>query len=144
MDRQELSDSVWARIELHLPGKESDPGRSGRDNRLFVEAILWLARSGAYWRVLPGHFGKWNSVYQRFNRWCRAGVWERFFEALSHDPGFEYVLVDSTIVRAHQHSAGAQKKPVEPKTEQDVLWTCTGLVPVTISLRHLWPRMRAG
>lgn len=68
MDRQELSDSVWARIEPHLPGKKSDPGRSGRDNRLFVEAILWLARSGAHWRVLPGRFGKWNSVYQRFNR----------------------------------------------------------------------------
>jgi len=115
MDRQELSDNVWARIEPHLPGKESDPGRSGRDNRLFVEAILWLARSGAHWRVLPGTFGKWNSVYQRFNRWCRDGVWERLFEALSHDPDFEYVLVDSTIVRAHQHSAGAQKKPVDPK-----------------------------
>jgi putative transposase len=116
MDRQELSDSVWERIEPHLPGKASDPGRSGRDNRLFVEAILWLARSGAHWRVLPGTFGKWNSVYQRFNRWCRDGVWERLFEALSHDPDFEYVLVDSTIVRAHQHSAGAQKKPINPKT----------------------------
>lgn len=115
MDRQELSDSVWSRMEPHLPGKASDPGRSGRDNRLFVEAILWLARSGAHWRVLPGEFGKWNSIYQRFNRWCRDGVWERLFKALSHDPDFEYVLVDSTIVRAHQHSAGAQKKPVDPK-----------------------------
>jgi len=115
MDRQELSDIVWSRMEPHLPGKASDPGRSGRDNRLFVEAILWLARSGAHWRVLPGEFGKWNSIYQRFNRWCRDGVWERLFKALSHDPDFEYVLVDSTIVRAHQHSAGAQKKPVDPK-----------------------------
>ena len=115
MDRQELSDSIWARVEPHLPGKVSDPGRTGRDNRLFVEAILWLARSGAHWRVLPPEFGKWNSVYQRFNRWCRDGVWERLFKALSQDPDFEYVLVDSTIVRAHQHSAGAQKKPVDPK-----------------------------
>ena len=116
MERAEMSDSVWERIEPHLPGKAGDPGRSGRDNRLFVEAILWLARSGAHWRVLPEAFGKWNSVYQRFNRWCRDGVWERLFEALSYDPDFEYVLVDSTIVRAHQHSAGAQKKPVNPKT----------------------------
>jgi transposase len=115
MDRQELSDSVWARIEPHLPGKVSDPGRTGRDNRLFVEAILWLARSGAHWRVLPPEFGKWNSVYQRFNRWCRDGVWERLFKALSYDPDFEYVLVDSTIVRAHQHSAGAPKKAINPK-----------------------------
>jgi putative transposase len=74
MDRQELSDSVWDQIEAHLPGKASAPGRTGRDNRLFVKAVLWLARSGAHWRVLPGAFGKWNSVYQRFNRWCRDGV----------------------------------------------------------------------
>lgn len=115
MERQELNDALWSRIEPHLPGKASDPGRTGRDNRLFVEAVLWLARSGAHWRVLPPTFGKWNSVYQRFNRWCRDGVWERLFDVLSHDADFEYVLVDSTIVRAHQHSAGAQKKAVDPK-----------------------------
>ena len=110
MDRQELSDAVWARIEPHLPGKVSDPGRTGRDNRLFVEAILWLARSGAHWRVLPAEFGKWNSVYQRFNRWCRDGVWERLFNALADNPDWEYLLIDSTIIRAHQHSAGAPKR----------------------------------
>ncbi len=109
MDR-ELSDAVWSRIEAHLPGKASDPGRTGKDNRLFVEAILWLARSGAHWRVLPVEYGKWNSVYQRFNRWCRDGVWERLFEALIDTPDWNYVLVDSTIVRAHQHSAGASKR----------------------------------
>lgn len=110
MDRRELSDRSWGLVAPHLPGKASDPGRSGRDNRLFVEAIFWLARSGAHWRVLPAEFGKWNSVYQRFNRWCRDGVWDRLFKALADQPDFEYVLVDSTIVRAHQHSAGAQKK----------------------------------
>jgi transposase len=98
-----------------LPGKETDPGRSGRDNRLFVEAILWLARSGAHWRVLPPEFGRWHTVYQRFNRWCCNGVWERLFKELSCDPDFEYLLVDSTIVRAHQHSAGAPKKVIDPK-----------------------------
>jgi putative transposase len=115
MDRQELSGSVWERIESHLRGKASDPGRTGRDKRLFVEAVLWLARSGAHWRVLPGEFGKWSSVYQRFNRWCRDGVWERLFKALSQDPDLEYVLVDNTIVRAHQRSAGAPKKAIDPK-----------------------------
>lgn len=109
MSRQELSDRVWERMEPHLPGKQSDPGRTGQDNRKFMEAILWLARTGAHWRALPDHFGKWNSVYVRFNRWCRDGVFDRFFHAMAEDPDFEYILVDSTIVRAHQHSAGAQK-----------------------------------
>jgi len=113
MERQELNDRVWEMIEPHLPGKESDPGRTGRDNRQFVEAVLWLARSGAHWRVLPSEFGKWNSVYQRFSRWCRDCVWERLFKEMTDQADFEYLLVDSTIVRAHQHSAGAQKKPVK-------------------------------
>jgi putative transposase len=115
MDRQELSDAVWERLEPLLPGKASDPGRTGRDNRLFVEAVLWLARSGAHWRVLPVEFGKWNSVYQRFNRWCRDRVWERLFEALADTPDWDYVLIDSTIVRAHQHSAGAPKRGLKLK-----------------------------
>ena len=109
MTRHELTDALWSRIEPHLPGKASDPGRTGRNNRLFFEAVLWLARTGAHWRALPDEFGKWNSVYQRFNRWCRDCVWENLFNVLADDPDFEYVLVDSTIVRAHQHSAGAKK-----------------------------------
>lgn len=109
MGKQELDDRVWALMEAHLPGKASDPGRTGQNNRLFVEAIFWLARTGAHWRALPAHFGKWNSVYVRFNRWCRDGVFESLFRAMSDDRDFEYILVDSTIVRAHQHSAGAQK-----------------------------------
>lgn len=109
MARRELTDDLWERIEPHFPGKLSDPGRTGRDNRLFVEAVLWLARTGAHWRALPDEFGKWNSVYQRFNRWCRDGVWENLFKVLADDLDFEYILVDSTIIRAHQHSAGAKK-----------------------------------
>lgn len=109
MNRQELSDAVWVKMRDHLPGKASDPGRSGRDNRNFMEAILWLARTGAHWRALPAYFGKWNSVYVRFNRWCRYGVFDRLFNEMADDPDFEYILVDSTIIRAHQHSAGAQK-----------------------------------
>ena len=109
MSRQELSDDIWAKISSHLPGKVGDPGRTGQDNRKFMEAILWLARTGVHWRALPEHFGNWNSVYVRFNRWCRDGVFDRLFKAISDDPDFEYILVDSTIIRAHQHSAGAKK-----------------------------------
>jgi len=100
-----LSDRQWERI---VPGKAGDPGRSGRDNRLFVEAVLWIARTGSPWRDLPEGFGKWFTAYTRFWRWAQKGVWERVFKALSDDPDFEYVLIDGTLVRVHQHGTGAK------------------------------------
>ena len=101
-----LEDHVWERMAPLLPGKISDRGRSGADNRLFVEAVLWLARAGAPWRDLPEIFGNWNSNFVRFSRWSKAGVWDRLFTAMADEPDFEDILIDSTIVRAHQHAAG--------------------------------------
>jgi putative transposase len=106
--RHELSDEQWRQLEPHLPGREGDPGRTAEDNRLFVNAVMWIAKTGAPWRDLPERFGNWNSVFQRFNRWCRKGVWQRVLEALGADPDLEFLLLDSTIVRAHQHAAGAK------------------------------------
>jgi len=103
-----LSDGQWKRIEKLCVGKPEDPGGTGANNRMFVEAALWIARTGCPWRDLPAIFGKWNSVFVRFNRWSAGGAWERIFAALSDDPDFEYLIVDSTIVRAHQHAAGAK------------------------------------
>jgi transposase len=108
MSRRTLTDRQWARIENRVPGKEADRGATGRDNRLFVDAVLWVARAGAPWRDLPPAFGHWNSVWRRFTRWVEAGVWQRLFEALAEDPDFEYVIIDATIVRAHQHAAGGK------------------------------------
>ena len=108
MARRELRDDQWKRIQALVPGKASDPGRTATDTRKCVDAVLWIARTGAPWRALPESFGAWNSVFQRDNRWANAGVWERVFRALSGDPDFEYVMIDSTIVRAHQHRAGAK------------------------------------
>src|SRR6202795_4287695 len=108
MDRFVLTDAQWAKMEPHCLGKPSDPGRSGGDNRLFVEAVLWIARTGSPWRDLPEAFGKWSTVYTRFWRWAQKGVWERVFKALSDDPDFEYVLIDGTLVRVHQHGTGAK------------------------------------
>lgn len=110
MVRRIVRDDQWNRIEPMLPGKSGDPGRTGEDNRLFVEAVLWVARTGSPWRDLPDEFGCWNSVYQRFARWSKNGVWHRVFAALALDADFEEVFLDSTIVRAHQHAAGAAKK----------------------------------
>ena len=105
-----LRDDQWERIESLLQGKEGDRGRTGADNRLFVEAVLWIARTGVPWRDLPPEFGPWNSVFRRFSRWADKGVWQKIFVTLSEDADFEEVFLDSTIVRAHQHAAGALKK----------------------------------
>ena len=108
MIRHRLTDEQWRRIEHLIPGKPGDPGRSGKDNRLFVDAIVWMARTGTPWRDLSPVFGKWNSVWKRFRRWAKAGVWERIMAALADDPDFESVIIDGTIIRAHQHAAGAK------------------------------------
>jgi transposase len=104
-----LSDAMWARMAPHIIGDERSRGSSGRNNRMFVEGVLWIVRTGSPWRDLPEAFGEWNSVFRRFSRWSRKGVWHRIFEAMANDPDFEYLIVDSTIIRAHQHAAGAKK-----------------------------------
>ncbi len=108
MDRLILSDAQWERVAPLLPGKVGDPGRSGADNRLFLEAVLWIARVGAPWRDLPKLFGNWNSTFKRFRRWVEKDVFAGLFNALSGDPDFEYALIDGTIVRVHQHGTGAK------------------------------------
>jgi transposase len=107
-----LTAQQWRRIVGFLPGKASDRGVTAKDNRLFVEAVLWMARNGARWRALPKASGDWHSVYVRFARWAKAGIWNRRFEALSADADFEYVMVDCTIVCAQQH-AGRRKRAAQ-------------------------------
>lgn len=109
MDRLVLSDAHWDRMAPHIIGRPDQKGSTGRDNRMFVEGVLWIVRTGSPWRDLPDAFGDWNSAFRRFSRWSAKGVWRRIFEAMSDDLDFEYLIVDSTIVRAHQHAAGAKK-----------------------------------
>jgi transposase len=92
-DRFVISDAVWEKVASLLPGKASDRGVTAKDNRLFLEAVLWRVRTGLPWRDLPSEFGNWNSIFQRFRRWVRAGVFERIFERLSGQPDFEYVAL---------------------------------------------------
>lgn len=108
MIRKVLRDKQWQRIAPLLPGKKGDPGRSGEDNRLFVEAVLWIVRTGAPWRDLPEDLGKWFTVWRRFRRWALKGVFETIFKELSPDPDFEYALIDGTIVKVHRHGTGAK------------------------------------
>lgn len=107
-DRFVVDDAAWEKVAPLLLGKPTDPGATGKDNRLFLEAVLWRVRTGVPWRDLPGAFGKWNSVFQRFRRWVKDGVFKRVFAGLSDEPDFEYALIDGTIVTAHQKASGAR------------------------------------
>src|SRR6201985_1996926 len=110
MRRFGLRDDQWERIRHLLPGSEVSVGVTAADNRLFVEAVLYRYRAGIPWRDLPERFGDWKNIHRRFSRWAESGVWERIFRCLAEDADNEYAMIDSTVVRAHQHSAGAQKK----------------------------------
>jgi putative transposase len=103
--RYELTQAQWERIAPLLPGKVSDPGRTGGDNRLFVNGCLWVLRSGAHWRDLPERYGKWKTLHKRFTRWAKAGVWDEVFASLIKDRNNQYLMLDSTLVRAHQQAA---------------------------------------
>ena len=110
MRRYGLRDDQLERIKDLLPGRKGHVGGTAPNNRLFVEAVIYRYRAGIPWRDLPERFGDWKSTHQRFSRWSKSGVFERIFKHLAGDPDNEYVMLDTTIVRAHQHSAGARKK----------------------------------
>ena len=116
MRRYALRDDQWDRIKDFLPGREGHVGGTAADNRLFVEAVLFRYRAGVPWRDLPERFGDWKVVYQRFSRWAKSGVFERIFKLLANDHDNEYMMIDATIVRAHQHSAGARKKTARKRS----------------------------
>ncbi len=114
-----LTDEQWQRVKPLLPGKEGDRGRTAADNRLFLEAVFWMARTGAPWRNLDTRFGKWNSVYQRCRRWGRKGVFEEVFEVLSEYPDFDYTLVDGSIVPRHPEGGRAKAGLLVRPTPED-------------------------
>ena len=110
MARTMLSDEQWEQISSHLPSETANGGRpyvSG--HRTTIEAILWIARTGAPWRDLPERFGKWNTVYRRFRRWSEKGLFCTVLEAMMGDMDLDVAMIDGTYIKAHQHSAGAKK-----------------------------------
>src|ERR1019366_9136067 len=113
--RYGLRDDQWERIEGMLPGRKGSVGRPADDNRLFVEAVLYRYRAGIPWRDLPERFGDFRVVHTRFSRWAKRGVWKSIFETLAAEADNEYAMIDATIVRAHQHSAGAKKKSAKTR-----------------------------
>ena len=119
MQRFSLRDDQWLRIKDFLPGRDGHVGGTAADNRLFVDALLYRYRTGMPWRDLPERFGHWKSTHRRYRRWCESGVFLSIFESLAADADNEFVMLDATIVRAHQHSAGAKKKTVKIKPSAD-------------------------
>lgn len=110
MRRYALRDDQWDKIKHLLPGSSNYVGVTARDNRLFVEAVLYRYRAGIAWRDLPERFGDFRMIHTRHSRWSKTGIWERIFQLLAADSDNTYAMIDSTIVKAHQHSAGAEKK----------------------------------
>ena len=107
--RHALRDDQWERIKDILPGKPSDVGVTAKDNRLFVEAVLYRYKTGIPWRDLPERFGDFRVIHTRFSRWSKKGVWKQVFNQLSEQSDDEYAMLDATIVKAHQHSAGKKR-----------------------------------
>ena len=103
--RYESIEAQWLRVASLVTDEVGGQGRTGADNRLFVNGCLCVLRSGARWCDLPERYGKWKTVHRRFSRWCHAGAWKRVFEALTVDRDNLYLMIDSTIVRAHQQAA---------------------------------------
>ncbi len=105
-----LTDERWKRIAPLLPGKDGAPGRHGRDNRLFVEAVFWMVRTNATWRSLPPQFGKWYTIYTRFRRWMQHGVWADVLKALAADGPCEYFYDEGAI----------RYQPVQPRAGENI------------------------
>jgi transposase len=121
--RYELSDAQWTRIEGLLPGRADTVGRTAANNRMFINGVLWVLRSGARWHDLPERYGKYKSVHKRFSRWAASGVWDKVFGDLVADRKNPYLMIDSTIVRAHQQAATGRKKGARTR-----LWGAPGEV----------------
>lgn len=107
-----LRDDQWGRIKTGLPGTAGLSGRPVADNRRFVEGVIWIGRNGGRWRSLPQEYGKWSAVHKRFKRWSDKGIWQMIFNELALNADTEWVMIDSSIIRAHQHAAGARKQRV--------------------------------
>ena len=106
--RHDLSEDIWLRLKPHLPGSKGQRGRRGKDNRLFLNALLWKLRTGTPWRHLPPEFGLWKSVSNRFYRWRDLGVFAKLLAIAADAPDLEWLMIDATHIKAHPHAAGAK------------------------------------
>jgi transposase len=119
--RHDMSDEVWDKIKEKLPGSDGHTGRPAVDNRKFIDAVMWILRTGSPWRDLPKEYGDWKNTHRRFCRWRDKCIWENILEVVSGDPDYQWMMLDSTYIECHQHSSGANGGP---------------------TARYIWPWMR--
>lgn len=110
MRRHEVSEEQFKKIEHLLPGRKGSVGVTAKNNRTFINAIYWIFKTGAPWRELPERYGDWKNIHRRFSRWSKTGVFDRVFQILSEDADMEFLAMDGSIIKAHQHAAGAAQK----------------------------------
>jgi transposase len=108
LHRHDINDRAWEIIAPHLPGKPNDQGGTAKDNRQFINAVMWILRTGAPWRDLPPEYGDWKNTHRRFSRWRDKGTWEKLLGVVMDDPDFEWLMIDATHVKAHKHACGAE------------------------------------
>jgi len=129
--RHDISDRIWNLLEPLLPGQVGSWGGVAKDNRLFINAVFWILRTGAPWRDLPSAYGHWKNVHRRFCRWRDKGVWEKILEKLVDNPDYEWLMIDASHIKVHPHAAGAKGG------NQDMSRTKGGS-----TARYIWPWMR--
>lgn len=129
--RHDISDRLWNNIKDHLPGRPGKVGRNAVDNRMFINAVFWILRTGSPWRDLPREYGDGKNTHRRFSRWKKNGVWERLLEVLIDDPDYEWLMIDASHVKVHAHGTGSQGG------NQDMGHTKGGS-----TVRYIWPWMR--
>jgi len=128
--RHDMSEAVWAKLEP-ITAQWTWGGSNANDDRLFIDAVCWVLRTGAPWRDMPPAYGKFGSIHKRFKRWCDSGRWDKILEQLIDEPDFEWLMIDATHSKVHQHAVGAVGG------NQDMERTKGGSIP-----RHIWPWMR--
>ena len=129
--RHDISDKTWRLLEPHLPGRKGSWGGVAKDNRLFINAVFWIMRTGAPWRDLPPDLGHWSNTHRRFIRWRDKGLWEKLLEVLIDEPDYEWLIIDASHCKVHPHGAGARGG------NQEMSATKGGSTP-----RYIWPWMR--
>lgn len=129
--RHEISDQIWKNLSRHVPGSVGKVGRPATDNRLFINAVLWVLRTGSPRRDLPPDYGSWNTVHRRFCRWRDKGVWEKLLETVIDEPDYEWIMIDGSHIKGHPHAAGVVGG------NHDMRLTKGGSIQ-----RYIWPWIR--